>query len=321
MGQLYGTAQPELYLPRELVDLIMTQRVCAEGNHVDPELYRTMALVNSAFVRRRDHMQLALIRTVKGLTELPNKRLHSIGDIPNVVGTEIYDWFHMFGTSALSPIRRCDSKIVGIIGCHFALRVAGTKVWSENGKFHRKNLPKGSAQLPAVICADGSKFWCHSGNFHRTDGPAAELADWSVHWYVNGQRHREDDLPAYEHPNGTRHWYRRGKLHREHGSAVILADGTEYWFFHGKLHRDILPAVSVLSGSKYWFSHGKLRRSGPAIELYDGSQYWFKYEGAENVWVFDGCVTYRTNSAEDLTSKIRNKVDSDMWNPVAAWVD
>lgn len=30
-------------------------------------------------------------------------------------------------------------------------------------------------------------------------------------WYVNGLRHRDNDLPAIEHANGTREWWVNGK--------------------------------------------------------------------------------------------------------------
>jgi hypothetical protein len=56
--------------------------------------------------------------------------------------------------------------------------------------------------------------------------------DGDRHWYLNGERHREDG-PAIEYANGDRFWYLHGKLHRTAGPAVEFADGTPYWFLHG----------------------------------------------------------------------------------------
>lgn len=57
-------------------------------------------------------------------------------------------------------------------------------------------------------------------------------------YFTNGQRHRDDDLPAVECtcPNKNRPrqmWFTRGVLSRLTGPAVVLADGTEEWYHHG----------------------------------------------------------------------------------------
>ena len=50
-------------------------------------------------------------------------------------------------------------------------------------------------------------------------------------WYnKEGQRHRDNDLPAIEWANGDKFWYQNGKLHRENGPAIEYANGIkEYW--------------------------------------------------------------------------------------------
>ena len=53
-------------------------------------------------------------------------------------------------------------------------------------------------------------------------------------WYLNGQLHRDDDLPAVAYKNGSECWYIRGTRHREYNKpAVILCNGNvkyeEYW--------------------------------------------------------------------------------------------
>jgi len=58
-------------------------------------------------------------------------------------------------------------------------------------------------------------------------------------WYRNGERHRDDDLPAIESRNGNKFWYRNGKLHREGDlPAIECANGDKEWWKHGKLIRE-----------------------------------------------------------------------------------
>ena len=54
-------------------------------------------------------------------------------------------------------------------------------------------------------------------------------------WYLNGKRHRENDLPAIIRPDGTKYWCLNGKLHRENDlPAIIYPDGTQEWWLNGK---------------------------------------------------------------------------------------
>ena len=68
---------------------------------------------------------------------------------------------------------------------------------------------------------------------HRTDGPAAEFADGSKFWYLNGKRHRTDG-PAVEFADGTKWWYLNGKRHRIGGPAIEYADGYKAWWLNGR---------------------------------------------------------------------------------------
>lgn len=43
-------------------------------------------------------------------------------------------------------------------------------------------------------------------------------------WTLNGEIHRDFDLPAIDCNNGKRYWYRHGKIHREGGLNVIYPD-------------------------------------------------------------------------------------------------
>ena len=64
---------------------------------------------------------------------------------------------------------------------------------------------------------------------HRLDGPAAESADGSKSWYVDGKRHRTDG-PAIEYADGSKSWYVDGKRHRTDGPAVEWNDGDKSWY-------------------------------------------------------------------------------------------
>lgn len=57
-------------------------------------------------------------------------------------------------------------------------------------------------------------------------------------WYVEGNLHREEDLPARISPNGSQYWYCNGKLHRVGNMpAVISFDGIKEWWFEGKIQK------------------------------------------------------------------------------------
>jgi len=66
-----------------------------------------------------------------------------------------------------------------------------------------------------------------------------EVVEESTHthasetWLINGQRHREGDLPA-QTCNGDKYWYKLGKLHRTQGPAVEDTDGGREWWLDGK---------------------------------------------------------------------------------------
>ena len=57
--------------------------------------------------------------------------------------------------------------------------------------------------------------------------------------------------------NGTKHWYLNGERHREDGPAVELVDGSKIWFLNGKLHRTDGPAIEYANGTKEWYLNGK----------------------------------------------------------------
>jgi hypothetical protein len=58
-------------------------------------------------------------------------------------------------------------------------------------------------------------------------------ADGDKHWWLKGQRHREDG-PAVELSNGDKHWWLKFERHREDGPAIECSDGTKSWYLNGK---------------------------------------------------------------------------------------
>jgi hypothetical protein len=58
-------------------------------------------------------------------------------------------------------------------------------------------------------------------------------ADGGREWRVDGQRHRDDDLPAVERADGGREWWDRGMMHRLSGPAVEGPGGERGWWRDG----------------------------------------------------------------------------------------
>jgi len=97
-------------------------------------------------------------------------------------------------------------------------------------------------------------------------------------WYLNGQRHREDGLPAIEYANGTKFWYLNGQLHREDGlPAIEWADGTKEWFLNNQRHREDGPAIEYANGIKSGYSNGqRYREDGlSAVKRANGTKFWY----------------------------------------------
>lgn len=99
----------------------------------------------------------------------------------------------------------------------------------------------------------------------------------TTHYFdVDGDLHRENDLPAFE--DGCQQcWYFHGEKHRKGNPAVISKTCVEWWV-NGLKHRDGgLPAVEngVYNYSEWWVNGLKHRDGGlPAIELKSGNEWW-----------------------------------------------
>jgi hypothetical protein len=85
------------------------------------------------------------------------------------------------------------------------------------------------------------------------------------YWYKNGEKHRDNDLPAIIHANESQFWYQNGLRHRDNDlPAIIRTNGDQYWCKNGKLHRDNdLQVVIFSGGSQFWFKNGLRYRYNP----------------------------------------------------------
>jgi antitoxin component YwqK of YwqJK toxin-antitoxin module len=128
---------------------------------------------------------------------------------------------------------------------------------------------------------NNKKFYIN-GELHRDrDLPAIIHYDGTIEYYANGELHRDGDLPAEIYTDGTKRYYKNGKLHRDGDlPAVINSNGTMEYYKNGELYRDgDLPAIIWSDGTKEYYKNGELHRDGdlPAIIWSDGAMTYFKY--------------------------------------------
>jgi hypothetical protein len=119
----------------------------------------------------------------------------------------------------------------------------------------------------------GTTTWYNAnGDKHRdNDLPAIEYANGNKSWYVNGLRHRDRDLPAIEYANGDKWWFVNGRNHRDHDLHAFERENVvKTWFVNGKRHRNNgLPAIEHANGHKEWFIYDKQYTYGQVINYYN----------------------------------------------------
>ena len=53
-------------------------------------------------------------------------------------------------------------------------------------------------------------------------------------YYLNGERHRDNDEPAIDSKNGYKSWWKNGKRHRDKGlPAIVARNGYKEWWIEG----------------------------------------------------------------------------------------
>lgn len=113
--------------------------------------------------------------------------------------------------------------------------------------------------LTGMAIVDGCEHWYKEGLRHRdADLPAVTMKDGRQYWYKFGECHRENDMPALIHPDGSEQWYRNGQMHRDGDQpAVIFNGGDLHWYRDNRRHRDEnKPAIVCKDGSKFWYRDG-----------------------------------------------------------------
>jgi hypothetical protein len=143
----------------------------------------------------------------------------------------------------------------------------GSMEWHQNGIYYREN------DKPTSINAHGCQFWQNSkmiiSGYHRDDDKPAIIHSEKCfysnmrEWWVNGKRHRENDLPAVmwnvkqsdQLPCLIQEWYYNGVLHREKGIPSVICGGYKGWFHNGKMYKQIgkigIPIIPDESYTEY----------------------------------------------------------------------
>lgn len=201
-------------------------------------------------------------------------------------GTSIVFWpsSHWPPPKFIADCYCCDSDFFP-----FSLPGGHYTVWTLNGEPHREG------DLPAIEWDDtGDRIWCVRGKLHRAGGlpavviRAADGVTMQHGWFDRGRLHRDDnDLPAIDHVGaGCSEWWVEGQRHRENDRpAVVLRfhDGSssrydciEYWV-RGQRHRENDQPASQFDGRLEWYVHGVRHRENgrPAVEDEDGNHEWW----------------------------------------------
>lgn len=75
-----------------------------------------------------------------------------------------------------------------------------------------------------------TRFWWRPGvGLHRVGEPAVVDGQGLTEWFLDGQLHRDEGLPARD--GGTQEWWVDGKRHRHEGPAIVYDYGRddEWW--------------------------------------------------------------------------------------------
>ncbi len=135
---------------------------------------------------------------------------------------------------------------------------------------------------------NGRKDWWVNGKRHRDNElPAIEHKDKKNEWYQDGKRHRDYLLPAVENSMNRREWWSNGELHRDEGLHAVEFkydyddDFGKLWYVDGMKHRcHDLPGTVMENGYNLeWFQCDVNHRNYelPAI-----------MNDMDNIWIRNG---------------------------------
>jgi len=131
-----------------------------------------------------------------------------------------------------------------------------------------------------------------NGQLHRGyNKPAYEynrdlLFSGSDEWYIEGKRHRENDLPAIISRDSVQQWFKNDLRHRNGGKpAVIFPNGEQWWCKFGKIHRGGGKPAVIFPDHYYkadlYFEHGR------EYSFRNGEKYFLPLEELSD---FSGCL-------------------------------
>lgn len=114
----------------------------------------------------------------------------------------------------------------------------------KNDDAHRSNGNPSYVSKEAVM-------WHSHGKIHRGKGKPAiirknvtynHMSEPAEEYFVNGLRHRENDLPASIYKTEIPHllWYDNGTLHRENDKPAIINGNFHYFYKNGIIYKSII---------------------------------------------------------------------------------
>lgn len=218
----------------------------------------------------------------------------------------------------------------------FTLLLDGTKIYTSNGKLHRRNGP-------AVEYTDGVKEWWYNGKRHNLKGYAivsnenkltfrngkydpSYIKDGKKMFDINGDRFFDiikrlyNVMNKFEHTllildrNNVKSYYYNGMLHREDGPAEEIDYSENWcktWYMYGVKHREGGPAIiDNIHQCEYWYRYGMINREdGPAKTILDK----YNDERMKYSWYKNGVLHREGRPAEYEKNYINNKTISKKW--------
>ncbi len=130
------------------------------------------------------------------------------------------------------------------------------RLWYKKGKLHRKD------GKPAII-RQRKEFEISSSNdiIEEKISLSADIGIPIEEYWVNGNLHRENDLPAviFNDVNIHLNWFKNGKLHREKNKPSIINGNFFYYHNDGELYKSEIVYNSKITN---WIINNPFMLSG-----------------------------------------------------------
>jgi len=130
--------------------------------------------------------------------------------------------------------KECREKEKSIITKEFVELDFNYNIMPGGGGNKEINVTSKKSNSVQIGINNDYKIYRNKSSLDNIYDPSIINSNGTKEWYVNGKRHRNDDLPAIEYFDGSYEWYVNGKLHRENNlPAVIYASGREEFWING----------------------------------------------------------------------------------------